>query len=454
MLRQTILGIMLVLLSLGMLACASTIQPVRASGTIYIKADGSIDPPGTPILRNGDLYTFSSNIYDSIIVERNNILVDGAGYTTQGSGIGTGIDLSGRGNVTIRNVNIKGFQFGVYMDVTSHSAILGSNITNNDEGISSYTSSDNLIFGNNISSNVDASISLYSSSNNNIISENSISANVFDGIYLFSSSDNNISANNISGNGYGISPYYSSNNRVFHNNFVNNTFQTNPDSPLDVWDNGYPSGGNYWSDYDGTDSYSGPCQNVTGSDGVGDTPYVIDGSNQDNYPLMTPHTPHDLAVTHVTTSRTVVGQGSSLNINATVANRGDYTETFDVTAYANTTAIQTKTLTLTSGNSTTLDFTWDTTGFARGNYTISAVADTVPGETDFDDNNCTDGLVTVTIPGDVNGDGMVFWQDLLEVLVNYGKTVPPAPPNTDINNDNQIFWQDLLTVLVNYGKSA
>jgi hypothetical protein len=53
-----------------------------------------------------------------------------------------------------------------------------------------------------------------------------------------------------------------------------------------IWDNGYPDGGNYWSDYTGTDVYSGAGQNMPGSDGIGDTPYVIDAHNRDNYPLM------------------------------------------------------------------------------------------------------------------------------------------------------------------------
>jgi parallel beta-helix repeat protein len=289
---------------------------------------------------------------------------------------------------------------------------------------------------------------------------------VFDGIYLFSSSDNSISNNNIAGNGYGISPYYSSNNRIFHNNFVNNTSQVNPDSPLDVWDNSYPSGGNYWSDYIWSDQYKGPSQNLPGSDGIGDTPYVIDGSNQDNYPLMTPHTPHDLAVIHSTTSRTVVGQGYSLNINATVANRGDYTENFNVTAYANTTAIQTETLTLTSQSFTTLTFTWNTTGFAKGNYTISAYAEPVPGETDTADNNCTGGWILVAMVGDLGGgvppqffncDGKCDGKDLSLFLQCFKGTAPPeamylgdlgggVPPQF-FNCDGNVDGKDLALFL-------
>jgi hypothetical protein len=59
-----------------------------------------------------------------------------------------------------------------------------------------------------------------------------------------------------------------------------------PDHYTNTWDDGYPSGGNYWSDYNGIDVKSGSYQNETGSDGVGDTPYIIDANNTDHYPLM------------------------------------------------------------------------------------------------------------------------------------------------------------------------
>jgi hypothetical protein len=64
---------------------------------------------------------------------------------------------------------------------------------------------------------------------------------------------------------------------------MNNTNQVSTNS-VNTWDNGYPSGGNYWSDYNGTDLYSGPGQNITGSDSIGDTPYVINANNRDRYP--------------------------------------------------------------------------------------------------------------------------------------------------------------------------
>jgi hypothetical protein len=81
---------------------------------------------------------------------------------------------------------------------------------------------------------------------------------------------------------------YSYENSVYHNNFVDNVYQ-GYDYRVNQWDDGYPSGGNYWGDYTGIDEKSGPNQNQPGSDGIGDTPYIIPGgTNSDQYPLMSP----------------------------------------------------------------------------------------------------------------------------------------------------------------------
>jgi len=113
------------------------------------------------------------------------------------------------------------------------------------------------------------------------------------GIHLFSSSNNTITANNISNNTlsgiyFGIYTNPSSDNILFHNNFMNNTQQVYIESSgyANVWDDGYPSGGNYWSNYTGVDEKSGPNQDQPGGDGIGDTPYTIDSDNVDRYPLM------------------------------------------------------------------------------------------------------------------------------------------------------------------------
>jgi hypothetical protein len=70
----------------------ATVQP-QSAGTIYIRADGSVE--GTDkIQRDGDVYTFTDNIFGSIIVERDNVVVDGAGYSLQPQADAiTGVDL-------------------------------------------------------------------------------------------------------------------------------------------------------------------------------------------------------------------------------------------------------------------------------------------------------------------------------------------------------------------------
>lgn len=114
------------------------------------------------------------------------------------------------------------------------------------------------------------------------------------GIFLLYSHNNTFYDNNIADNKFhGISMGSCQNNMFYHNNIINNRYQAKIyklwwESFINTWDCGYPSGGNYWSDYNGTDLYVGPCQNETGSDGLGDTPCVIDEDNKDRYPLMNP----------------------------------------------------------------------------------------------------------------------------------------------------------------------
>ena len=283
------------------------IRPVIAYGTIYIKADGSVEPSTAPISSFDSItYTFTDNIYDFIVVRRDNIVVDGSGYTLQGTWVGTGVNLTRRSNITIKNLKIRAFVSSIWLEDSSNNSIFGNDITaSDDEGIMLYESPNNTISGNNITNN-GLSIWLYESPNNTISgnnitnnnngiylygsSNNSISGNNItnnnNGIVLYDSSSNNISGNNITNNEYGIMLYDSSDNFICHN-FVDNTEQVYADTDsTNFWDDGYPSGGNYWSNYAGNDTYSGPYQNETGSDGIGDTPYVIYANNQDRYPLM------------------------------------------------------------------------------------------------------------------------------------------------------------------------
>ena len=167
---------------------------------------------------------------------------------------------------------------------------------------------------------------------------------------------------------------------------------------------------------------------------------------------------HDVAIKSVTPCKTVVGQGYSLFIYIIPKNYGSFTETFNITVYYNeTNLIATQNfITLTSGNSTTITFPWNTTGLPYGNYTIRAVADAVPGETETADNTSTYDKVLVTLVGDANGDCWVDWKDLLLMLVPaYGTTLgdPTWNPNCDFNGDNCVDWKDLLLELTpNYNQ--
>ena len=107
--KKVVSGTILTLMLIGTLTLAFNIQPVRASGTIYIRPDGTVE--GTDkIQRDGDIYTFTGYIYDDgIVVEIDNIVIDGAGYTLRGNWPETyprGIELTERSNVTIKNRRI------------------------------------------------------------------------------------------------------------------------------------------------------------------------------------------------------------------------------------------------------------------------------------------------------------------------------------------------------------
>jgi parallel beta-helix repeat protein len=345
--RKVVSAITLILLLAGTLTLAFNIRAVKAGGgTVYIRADGSIDPPTAPILTvDNATYTLTGNITsgaDGIVIERDNTIVDAAGYTIQGTGAYPykGIDLSGRSNVTIRSMEIDTFSYGIWLDSSDYNSVIGNNITGNSYfGIQLYYSSSNSIVGNNVtittgwgygiglnysSSNTISGnnignhyhycIGLFFSSDYNIISGNNIinngsngadgilsdssdynsvignniTGNNDHGIWLRGSSSNTISGNNVTANHVGIVLSGSSDNRVYHNNFIDNSQQVIVyySGFANVWDDGYPLGGNYWSDYNGIDLYSGPYQNETGSDGIGDVPYVIDGVNIDRYPLV------------------------------------------------------------------------------------------------------------------------------------------------------------------------
>jgi parallel beta-helix repeat protein len=241
---------------------------------------------------------------------------------------------------------------------------------------------------------------------------------------------------------------YGNGNRIFLNNFINNTVQVaTQDISNNTWDNGYPSGGNYWSDYTGIDA---------DGDGIGDTTYFIDSNSQDDYPLMSPWAAPDFAVTNVIPSKTAVGQGYSATINVSVTNQGNKIEGYNLTVYANSTKVKTEYLTLKGGSNVTLAFLWNTTSLAKGNYTITAVLEALAEEADTSDNSLTDGTVYVGVSGDVDGNHWVNMLDLYYVALNFGKTAPYATlqiANCDIDDNGIINMLDLYIAATHFGQT-
>ncbi|MDH5451595.1 MAG: right-handed parallel beta-helix repeat-containing protein, partial [Candidatus Bathyarchaeota archaeon] len=148
--RKLVLLMTLTLL-IGILGVAVQVHKVEATATIYIRADGTVE--GTDkIQRDDDVYTLTDNINDSVVVERDDIVVDGAGYTLQGPGAlvygSKGIDLTGRSNVTIKNMEIEAFEFGIFLWESSNNSISGNTLTNNGGGIYLWQSSKNTLSSN------------------------------------------------------------------------------------------------------------------------------------------------------------------------------------------------------------------------------------------------------------------------------------------------------------------
>lgn len=643
------------------------VETARASGTIYIRNNGSIDPPTASISTIDNVtYKLIDNIYGSIVVERANIVLDGIGYNVLGSGVAQfGFNLTDISNVTIKNTNIKGFSYGVFLVSTSHitisennitnnsygivmsrdnnstisennmiantvfgielwgslnSTISGNNVENSEHGVWLYYSSNNFLRNNSMNgskynfavqgsellhftNNIDASNSVnsrpvyywinkqdtvvpldagyvalvnctnmkienldvtnngqgillayttnstiakssitnnwigmmvYYDCNNNTISENNVTANEvcgiqiydssdntvsgntienneiglyltissnsvvsgnnitsnlqhgiylsgssfhhiyrnnivansWDGIRLYESSNNVVSSNNITANNdYGICLYHSSSNSIYHNGFFENNIQAYfiPGYVLaNVWDDNYPSGGNYWSDYNGTDLLSGPYQNETGSDGIGDSPYVIDSENTDHYPLAEPWVAPDLSIAKMKTSKTgctplpTVCQNYTVTVHAEIENTARIVQSLKLRVYANETLIKEFEDTyILNGTSMAYVLEWDTHGFTNGNYTLSAVVEPVPEEINTL-NNMLVCWILVTSPGDINADQAVDIFDCASVALAFSSTPndPNWSPNSDINNDGIVDIFDLVVVALHFGETA
>jgi parallel beta-helix repeat protein len=231
-----------------------------------------------------------------------------------------GIWLSNSHNNTIESNICENNSDGIDLDRSNYNTLLDNTFNNNtQDGIDFNQSSNNTLVSNVCNNNTNNGIELSYYSNGTIIRNNTITGNTNDGIYIDVGNSGGLMENNtISENGgNGIYLIYNSdgfiiiynvianntdygiqirdndceNNLIHHNGFFfnNGTGVQAYDNGSNMWDDGYPSGGNFWSDYIGVDFNSTATQDVPPPDGFGDTPYDTVGPKgaQDRYPLIT-----------------------------------------------------------------------------------------------------------------------------------------------------------------------
>ena len=290
-----------------------------------------------------------NDLNEGIQIESDGVTLDGNGHTITNEALG--VNLSGRRKVTIRNLIVKNFWRGIYLDSSDNNIMINNTVisegwVNNWAGISLYNSSNNILSGNTANSNewfgIELSLSsnntlsgnnvsgnhvgihlllsinntlngnnalnnyngiqLDQSSNNNTMKGNTANSNYYYGIVLSSSSNNTFSGNNVISNGIrGIdldSYMFTSRNNLVYNNFFNNTENAFNDGTI-IWNitrtlntniiGGSYLGGNFWANPNGT-GFSQTCID-TDRDGICDLPFVIDANNIDYLPLAVPRAP-------------------------------------------------------------------------------------------------------------------------------------------------------------------
>ncbi|RLI20700.1 hypothetical protein DRO54_05650, partial [Candidatus Bathyarchaeota archaeon] len=164
----------------------------------------------------------------------------------------------------------------------------------------------------------------------------------------------------------------------------------------------------------------------------------------------------DIAITSIVLPKTVISNQSTVKINVTLSNQGEFPECFNLKLYANTTVIYAASIMgIPSGTNVTITAEWNTYGFTKGEYTIQAYVAIVPGETETTDNAFIGGSMYITIQGDINADYVVNFKDAILLGAAFGSRPgdPNWNPNADINGDNIINFKDAILLGANFGKT-
>jgi parallel beta-helix repeat protein len=251
-----------------------------------------------------------SNIKFGIYVYSSSDCNINGNYITNGT-VGISLLYSPNGTVSKNHIDFS-FDSGINVQYSDNAIIRDNTANENNVGLRLYPAPNALVEGNIVTFNDGYGILITGTQSTNVfVKGNTVMNNSGSGITLSSSSEGILTNNVVGGNNYGISitnfvdaivyeNYAFENTKngirlisatdilVYHNYIANNVESQAVDDNGNAWDNGYPSGGNYWSDYSGVDIKKGPLQNISGSDGIGDSIYTVDTFSRDYYPLMQP----------------------------------------------------------------------------------------------------------------------------------------------------------------------
>ncbi len=173
-------------------------------------------------------------------------------------------------------------RFDVFAGNKIFASDTGITVSSHNGYVTNCTIANNTIFGG------DAFGILLTAGHSNVIDGNVIGGNFSESFGLGNTYNNVVSRNVFETSGrYSLVLSNSTNDLFYGNSFLNSSYTFTMPLVSDTWDNGYPSGGNYWRYYTGVDQHTGPNQNLAGSDGIGDTPYIW-GDINDRFPLMQP----------------------------------------------------------------------------------------------------------------------------------------------------------------------
>jgi PKD repeat protein len=172
---------------------------------------------------------------------------------------------------------------------------------------------------------------------------------------------------------------------------------------------------------------------------------------------------HDVAILNMSCLNAVFSDWKT-PVYVRVKNRGTVPETFNVTVYAEGHVGGTnRTNNLAAYATSIMNITWNTAGLTLPintttpltNDILTAIADTVSGETNTANNICTYGLIQIRFLGDINGDRKLNILDLVSVTTVYGSKVSYGNWKVivaDLYPDGKIDISDIVKLTANYGK--